>query len=172
MLFQMLCSYPKNKALLYQKQALIERHSRADNQAMIDTSKDSRRGNNLLLAKKIADAIKGSPLNSKEVADACDVTPQAVNGWKSTGRISKEMLGKLADVLKVPLSHFISGGEHQQPALSIVQTKESDIVAADEILELITAYKTAAKKDRDLIMTSAKTAAELALSGGTRATGD
>lgn len=59
------------------------------------------------LAQKIAVAIKASPLKNKEVAQQCGVKPQAVTGWKTTGRISKEMLSVLAGVVGVPLGHFM-----------------------------------------------------------------
>lgn len=130
---------------------------------MIDSKKDKQRGDNIALAEKIAEAIESSPLSSREVADECHVTPQAVNGWKKTGRIKKEMLGKLADVLKLPLSHFISTGGVEPAIKSVEHHQSGDQVTADEIIELIAAYKDADKKDRNLIMTSAKIAAKRAI---------
>lgn len=139
---------------------------------MIDMKKDMQQADNLILAKKIADAIKGSPLTAKDVADKCGVTPQAVSGWKKTGRIAKGMLGRFAEVVEVPLSHFIVASDviRDSPvSLTLVsQLLQDDIVGPDEIIELISGYSQAAKKDRDTIMNLVKTAAARAVRQGER----
>lgn len=63
----------------------------------------------LSLALKIDRAIADSRLSSKRIAELCGVSPQAVNGWKRTGRISKESLAVLVQVVGQPLEHFMCG---------------------------------------------------------------
>jgi len=109
----MLYPYPQNKALLCRKQALIDQVFIADNQAMVDKTTPA----NEELARKIAAAINAvkKDIKAAEIAAACGVKPQAVTGWKKTGRIGKETLSKLADFLGLPLSHFIGTGGEPKP---------------------------------------------------------
>jgi hypothetical protein len=55
------------------------------------------------LAKKLADLLASGELKASEVATACGVSDQAVNGWKKTGRIAKEHLPTLALMSRRPL---------------------------------------------------------------------
>lgn len=142
---------------------------------MIDTKVGMNQEDNLALAKKIADAIKASHLSAKEIAEQCEVKPQAVSGWKKTGRIKKATLVRFAEVVDVPLSQFISSSDGVREGLNLKvvrQASQEDAVGPAEIIELISAYAQATKKDRDAVMNLAKTAAELAVRGGGRATKD
>jgi hypothetical protein len=47
-------------------------------------------------------------VTSAALADACKVTPQAVNGWRTTGRIAKRHLAKVAELTGKPLEYFLN----------------------------------------------------------------
>ncbi|AOJ86703.1 hypothetical protein WS87_08475 [Burkholderia sp. MSMB0856] len=59
------------------------------------------------MARRITQALEELPLPLAEVAAACGVSPQAVNGWKRTGRIGKDQLPKLAQLTGRPLSWWL-----------------------------------------------------------------
>jgi hypothetical protein len=46
---------------------------------------------------------------SRDVAKACGVTPQAVHGWRTNGRIAKRHLLTLADMTGKDSGYFLSG---------------------------------------------------------------
>lgn len=99
---------------------------------------DTRNKSNLELAEKISAAIANSSLSSKEIALRCGVQPQAVTGWKKTGRISKETLSVFASVVKVPLEHFMpsaNGGEYH---LKVVETAATGDVR--DLVELVNIF--------------------------------
>ena len=64
-----------------------------------------------LRIKKLMEAKK---ISGKEMAAHCGITPGAVSSWFSTGRISKEKLALVADLLKVTTDDLISGDAYQQ----------------------------------------------------------
>lgn len=57
----------------------------------------------------IRKAIDDAGLIPAEVARRLDTSPQAVNGWLTTGRISKPMLAKLALLTGKPIEYFLGG---------------------------------------------------------------
>jgi SOS-response transcriptional repressor LexA len=63
---------------------------------------------NEILSSKIRLAILKSGLEKKEIADKLGVTKQSINGWETTGRISKGNLLKLADLFKIEPAWFLS----------------------------------------------------------------
>jgi len=63
------------------------------------------------VALRIAQAIDQSGKTSAEIAAACGVTPQAVNGWKKTGRIGKGQLPVLAELTGKSVEWLIGGVE-------------------------------------------------------------
>jgi len=63
------------------------------------------------MARRITQALAELPLPLAEVAAACGVSPQAVNGWKKTGRIGKDQLPKLAQLTGRPLSWWLGGDD-------------------------------------------------------------
>ncbi|MCK4121368.1 helix-turn-helix domain-containing protein [Ralstonia pseudosolanacearum] len=65
------------------------------------------------LAHRISQAIDEAKLTAAEIAAECGVTPQAVNGWKRTGRIGKGHLPKLAELTGKSLEWFL--GSDEQP---------------------------------------------------------
>lgn len=73
-----------------------------------------------VLANKIRQAIASTEgLDKKTIAEKLGVTKQSITGWESTGRISKDNLGKLAELLSVPLTWFLSD-EVDRPHLALV----------------------------------------------------
>jgi hypothetical protein len=67
------------------------------------------------LAKKLADLLASGELKASEVATACGVSDQAVNGWKKTGRIAKEHLPTLALMSRRPLDWWLEGLSKDRP---------------------------------------------------------
>jgi SOS-response transcriptional repressor LexA len=59
------------------------------------------------LAKKFAEAVDAAKLKPSAIAEACGVTPQAVTGWRETGRIHKKHLAKLAELTGRPLAWWL-----------------------------------------------------------------
>lgn len=56
-------------------------------------------------AERIKPALQG--VNQASLAAACGVTPQAVNGWKKTGRIDKRHLQTIARFTGRPVEYFL-----------------------------------------------------------------
>lgn len=77
-----------DKATLYRRQALRRRTDTTHDQAMLNAAELARRFNEAF--------PKRGAISDREIADACDVTPQAVFGWRKTGRIHKSHLLILA----------------------------------------------------------------------------
>lgn len=59
------------------------------------------------LARKLIFAMGKAKLTGVEVAAACGVTKQAVQGWKKTGRIDKKHLPALSEATQLPLSWWL-----------------------------------------------------------------
>ncbi len=55
-------------------------------------------------------------VTSAALASACKVSPQAVNGWRTTGRVAKKHLTKIAELTGRPLEYFL--GENPTVVLS------------------------------------------------------
>lgn len=63
------------------------------------------------VAARITQAIEQSGKTAAQIAQACGVTPQAVNGWKKTGRIGKGQLPALAELTGKSVQWLINGAE-------------------------------------------------------------
>jgi hypothetical protein len=61
------------------------------------------------LARRIREAMdKAEPrVKSAYLAEQCGVTPQAVHGWRTTGRVAKGYLERIAWITKKPLQYFL-----------------------------------------------------------------
>lgn len=124
---------------------------------MIDMPSRPKGEANRELAERIATAIDASPYAAKKIADECGVTPQAVNGWKNTGRISKDMLVKLAGVLGLPLGYFIpnadaAAGEMALPPIGPLN--------GDKLMRLFILFSQSTEAGQDLIINTAEFAAK------------
>ncbi|MFX3547673.1 S24 family peptidase [Ralstonia mannitolilytica] len=69
------------------------------------------------LAHRICQAIDEAKLTAAEIAAECGVTPQAVNGWKRTGRIGKGHLPKLSEMTGKSLEWFLGSEDSPKPQL-------------------------------------------------------
>lgn len=85
--------------MLNYSQALPKVPVGVQHQAMLTDAAD--------LAKKFAEAVDAAKLTPSVIAKACGVTPQAVTGWRETGRIHKKHLGKLAELTGRPLEWWL-----------------------------------------------------------------
>lgn len=63
----------------------------------------------LELARRIREAMdKADPkVSSAALATKCGVTPQAVHGWRTTGRVAKRYLEAIAGMTRRPLEYFL-----------------------------------------------------------------
>jgi len=83
-----------------------------ENQAMLDAKELARR-----LVAAMNDPKDG--VSSVQLASKCKVTPQAVNGWRKTGRISKRHLKNISEATHRALTYFLdenAESEAQPPA--------------------------------------------------------
>lgn len=102
------------------------------------------------LAKKLSTALKESGIRQTDVAAACNVSKQAVQGWVKTGRIDKKHLNTLAAITGKPLSWWladlptVAAGE---PGLETHADPFSDwrLQASPKSLEVIDQLTTAAQ---------------------------
>lgn len=62
---------------------------------------------NAAIAARIRKAIKGLDLTKAEIAERLGVTPQAITGWETKGRIGKQSLVGLANLAGLPIQHFL-----------------------------------------------------------------
>lgn len=74
-----------------------------------------------------------------DIAKACSVSKQAVQGWIKTGRIDKKHLPKLAELTKLPLEWWLDSSqpttspapEHATHALARLQVIGRDLSESD-----------------------------------------
>lgn len=64
---------------------------------------------NAALAARIKAAIERSGITKAELARRVGKTPQAVNGWLTTGTISKPLLSQVSQVLDEDLDYLLTG---------------------------------------------------------------
>lgn len=80
------------------------------------------------------------PVRSSAVATECKVTPQAVNGWRETGRVAKRHLTVLARMTNRPLSYFLEES-------NLARQGEATYLLEDEI-EMLKKYRAATPRWR------------------------
>lgn len=101
--------FDKNKHYLLRESSLLH-HA----QAMLDTQQ---------LKERFAKALRDNPsLRLKDIAEACDVTPQAVGDWKRTGRIDKRHFPTLARLTHTTLEYW--HGEDSPPRIAAFEVRE------------------------------------------------
>lgn len=66
------------------------------------------------LASKVAATVGRGRVSAREVADACGVTVQAINGWKTNGRVAKQHIKTLARLTGLPVSWWLPGDDGQE----------------------------------------------------------
>lgn len=101
----------------------------------------SRDGENLGMSDKetikrgLAAALKKSGKKKAHLARDIDESPQAVGGWLSTGKISKESLTKFAKACAVTTDYILHGGiEYVAPALPDMALLNSAVSEAVDML--------------------------------------
>lgn len=70
-----------------------------------------------LLAEKVRFLLDNDFLQPRAIIDACQVSKQAINGWKRTGRIAKQHLPVLADLAGVTVEWLLSAEPPQTEAV-------------------------------------------------------
>ena len=96
-----------------------------DNRGMAKKRIGEQEGNQAL-AMLIARAMEDSGLMGKRIAELCGVKPQAVSNWKTTGRIDKQNLEKLARLTGQSLEFFSTLPPEDRPSRrSTMQARES-----------------------------------------------
>jgi hypothetical protein len=72
------------------------------------------------LARRIVDAMDSAQprVTSSALAAECDVTPQSVHGWRTTGRISKRYLPVLARLTGRQLEYFVGAEPRRSSSAS------------------------------------------------------
>jgi transcriptional regulator with XRE-family HTH domain len=126
----------------------------------------------MLDSKEMARRIKMAmdeakpPITGADLAEACGVTPQAVSGWRSTGRLGKRHLMTIARLTGRPVEYFVSESVHlvtkngnHQPWLV------ERIVEPEQFLIVFRTWQDARHTDRQSMVAVAKTARK---SHGTR----
>jgi len=104
--------------MLYLKQSLLASPSHKHNQAMLSPAliQDLLSSPPEDLAGKVAATIGRGLVPTKDVAVACGVTVQAINGWKTNGRIGKQHIKTLARLTGLPVSWWLPGDDADEEA--------------------------------------------------------
>jgi hypothetical protein len=126
------------------------------NQEMLDAKEVGRR------IKKAMDEAEPK-VTGNALAAACDVTPQAVSGWRKTGRVSKRHLLTLSRLTGKPLEYFIGEGgqdrkaNNHHPAHGRPWLRE-EIIDEDQFLVVFRTWQDARTTDRQHLVAIAKSA--------------
>lgn len=104
-----------------------------------------------LLATNFRTALEESRVSPKTIAEACDITEQAVSNWKRTGKIANKHLATIARLTDWSVSRLLTGHE---PATSAPATKVENSVfetlTADE-LELLNNFRAMMDADQEVL---------------------
>lgn len=102
--------------MLYEKQSLLARAARKHNQAMLSHAliQELLSSPPADLASKVAATIGRGLVPAKDVAEACGVTVQAINGWKANGRVGKQHIKTLARLTGLPISWWLPGDDVEE----------------------------------------------------------
>lgn len=85
-----------------------------------------------MLATNFTQALVESGVSPKAIAEACDITEQAVSNWKRSGKIANQHLAKIAALTGWSVSRLLTGHEPatsaavaaNEPSVFEVMTKE------------------------------------------------
>lgn len=94
------------------KHCLLQNNSFSDyDKAMLNQkTKKPPTDEQLALGKRIKEAIASKPRGIKrDIAKRCDIEPQSITGWISTGRVSKESLLIVSEETGYELNWLITG---------------------------------------------------------------
>lgn len=89
-----------------------------ENQAVLDNNNEAQR---LALAKRLREALKDAEITPADLARQLERTPQAVTGWLTTGRISKDRLSAFATATGEELGYLVTGKRAAPPLPKVAQ---------------------------------------------------
>lgn len=98
---------------------------------MLETNAGNSEEEQRVLSANISRAITESEIKIKDIAEACDVTVQAVHGWKKTGKITKPNLRALAVIVNW------TPEELQTPGGKSAVTGENQVENVDGLVDLL-----------------------------------
>lgn len=76
-------------------------------------------------AKRISDAVDESGVKQTEIAKSCNVSSQAVFGWKTKGTIDKANLKVLARMTGYNFIYLMDGSGPEKPGMSGVKEDQA-----------------------------------------------
>lgn len=111
---------------MFRQAAIVDLpHDVAHAQAVLDDDKpDNDLAAQQLLARNFSAALARSGVPPKEIADACNVTEQAVSNWKRTGKIRTRFLPIIADLTKCSIRQLITGLDPSPPPAYSIAARE------------------------------------------------
>lgn len=94
---------------------------------------DNDKENRMALANRTKEALDSLGWGGKvRIAEKCGVTPQAVTGWLSTGRIDKENLSVISEITGYQLEWLITGkGEQKKSPSKTIDSNATRIGSFD-----------------------------------------
>jgi transcriptional regulator with XRE-family HTH domain len=122
----------------------------SENQAMLDSKEIGRR------IKLAMDEVN---LTGADLAEACKVTPQAVSGWRSTGRVGKRHLTTISRLTGKAMEYFLSetvpnGTRNGGPQPWLIEK----VIDPDQFQIVFRTWQDARLTDRQSLVAVAKTA--------------
>lgn len=99
-----------------------------------------------ILAAKLVKAMALNPeLTAKKIAMACEVTPQAVNGWRTTGRIDKKQIPKLVGLTGYTADWWLDANPESPPETAPLVIARGGIARANILSDTIDAVPPTAR---------------------------
>lgn len=152
------CFHPKVKHCLRTTYA-------PDNQGVLDSEEMGRR------IKRAMDEAE-PPVSGSDLAAACKVSPQAVSGWRRTGRVQKRHLPTIARMTGKSVEYFLSDSvpkNHQQSPTRPWQVET--VIDEQSFLVVFRTWQDARSTDRENLVAIAKTARKAHGTRGRKRTG-
>jgi hypothetical protein len=112
------------------------------------------------LGRRISKALEEAdpPVTGTALAKACNVTPQAVSGWRKTGRVGKRHLTTISRLTGKSLEYFIS--THVTPANGKTGIPKpwlvEKIVDEEAFLVVFRTWQDARQQDRENLVAIAR----------------
>lgn len=104
-----------------------------------------------LLAENFSKALEDSKVAPKTIAEACDITEQAVSNWKRSGKIASQHLPKIANLTGWSVSRLLTGHEPATSAtLAANEPSVFDLLTEAEH-ELLDDFRILIDEDREEI---------------------
>lgn len=92
--------------------------------AMLDAKELARR-------LRVAMETAKPPVSSAKLAEECDVTPQAIHGWRLNGRVHKKHIPKIAELTGRPPIYFLAKNPDSAAANAMeLSDEETSVIKA------------------------------------------